>query len=386
MKLSGMKFVCCALLYFLFVSCGGKKTQSADSYELGNTGKTKMFRLDDDVRYNAFYLYTFADKQGKNYLSFLNYRTNQLLFYDWNTEDFLFKVELPAEGPNGVTQVSGYFVKDFDRMYVSTYAYNGLLQVDTMGRVVQRIPYGTTSGGYKILPSYTPSSHPYIAPISVGDGKMYITQQAVSRFHAVSDTPISVVIDTLKQTCESLPMTYSLLTDEEMEAGNLQFSRIFDGKNFVYSFYVSEDVFVASEDHSDIRRVKVKSRYIDSSTEKQQDTEQGPRLYLELPRYGDLIYDPYRKVYYRFAYPKVSLDRNTNWWGKAVYGRKKFSVMVLDEDFHVVGETLFPEGIYNSFVFFVNEDGLYISRDYKIGTAEQSEDYLTFELFQLLKK
>ena len=132
--------------------------------------------------------------------------------------------------------------------------------------------------------------------------------------------------------------------------------------------------------------MKVKSRYIDSSTEKQQDTEQGPRLYLELPRYGDLIYDPYRKVYYRFAYPKVSLDRNTNWWGKAVYGRKKFSVMVLDEDFHVVGETLFPEGIYNSFVFFVNEDGLYISRDYKIGTAEQSEDYLTFELFQLLKK
>ena len=142
-----------------------------------------------------------------------------------------------------------------------------------------------------------------------------------------------------------------------------------------------EDVFVVSMDHSDIRRVKVKSRHIDSPTEQQKDTEQGPRLYLELPRYGDLIYDSYRKVYYRFAYPKVSLNKDMNWWGKAVYGRKKFSVMVLDEDFHVIGETLFPEGIYNSFVFFINKDGLYISRDYKIGMAEQSEDYLTFELF-----
>ena len=381
-----MKFVYYALLCFLFFSCRGEKMQYIDSYELKSTNKIKKFRLDDDVRYNAFYLYTFVDRQGKSYLSFLNYRTNQLLFYDWNTEDFLFKVELPAEGPNGVTQVSGYYIKDFDHIYVSTYAYNGLLRVDTTGQIVQKIPYGTTPDGYKVLPSYTPSSHPYIAPVFIGDAKMCITQPAVPRFRAANETPISVVIDTLKHTCESLPMTYSLLNDEEMEAGNLQFSRIFNGKDFIYSLYVCEDVFVASMDHSDIRRVKVKSRHIDSPTEQQQDTEQGPRLYLELPRYGDLIYDSYRKVYYRFAYPKVSLNKDMNWWGKAVYGRKKFSVIILDEDFNVIGETLFPEGIYNSFVFFVNEEGLYISRDYKIGTAEQSEDYLTFELFQLIKK
>lgn len=381
-----MKFIYYALLCFLFFSCREGKMRNIDSYELKNTNEIKKFRLDDDVRYNAFYLYTFSDKQGKSYLSFLNYRTNQLLFYDWNTQDFLFKVELPAEGPNGVTQISGYYIKNFDHIYVSTYAYKGLLRVDTTGQIVQKIPYGKTPDGYEVLPSYTPSSHPYIAPVFIGDAKMCITQPSVPRFRAANETPISVVIDTLKRTCEGLPMTYSLLNDEEMEAGNLQFSRIFNGKDFIYSFYVCEDVFVVSMDHSDIRRVKVKSRHIDSPTEQQKDTEQGPRLYLELPRYGDLIYDSYRKVYYRFAYPKVSLNKDMNWWGKAVYGRKKFSVMVLDEDFHVIGETLFPEGIYNSFVFFINKDGLYISRDYKIGMAEQSEDYLTFELFQLIKK
>ena len=60
--------------------------------------------------------------------------------------------------------------------------------------------------------------------------------------------------------------------------------------------------------------------------------------------------------------------------------------MVLDKDFRLLGETLFPEGIYNSFVFLVHEDGLYISRDYRIGTAEQSEDCLTFERFELAEE
>lgn len=380
-----MKNLWVLLCCFLLPACAGKKTSDADGCQLQATGEVKSFELDSDVRYNAFYLYTFADKEGKQYLSFLNYRTNQLLFYDWESGKFLFKVKLDAEGPDGVTQVSGYSIRDFQHMYVSTYAYNGLIQVDTTGHIVRKIPYGTTAQGYKVLPSYTPSSHPYTAPVLLDDG-IYITQPANQRFNALDKTPLTVRIDTARHLCEGMPATYALLTDEEKEADNTQFSRQFDGRNFIYSFYVSEDILVASPDHSEVKRIKAKSRYIGSSTEKQADTDQGPRLYLELARYGDLVYDPYREVYYRFAYPKVSLDPDVNWWGKAVYGRKKFSVMVLDKDFRLLGETLFPEGIYNSFVFLVHEDGLYISRDYRIGTAEQSEDYLTFERFELAEE
>lgn len=379
-----MKNLLLILFCCLLASCGRQKSQNLNNYDLKATGKIKSFELDSEVKYNAFYLYTFQDKDGREYLSFLNYNTNQILFYDWKTDQFLFKLDLSAEGQNGVTQVSGYYIKDFDNIYVSTYAYNGLIKVDKTGRVIQKIPYGTTAKGYRVLPSYTPSSHPYLAPIIIGD-KMYITQQAASNFYSVDETPISVVIDTTNSQVAELPLTYSVLTEEEKKASNDQFSRIFNGKDFIYSFYVSEDVIVASVDHSNVRKIKVKSQYITLATEEHVNNEQGPRQYPELARYGDLIYDPYREVYYRFAYPKVSLDKNAKWWGKSVYGRKKFSVMILDKDFRVVGENLFPEGIYNSFVFFVNKDGLYISRDYQIGTGEQSEDYLTFELFKLEK-
>lgn len=291
-------------------------------------------------------------------------------------------LNLYAEGPNGIIQPTGFYIKDFDNIYISSYAYSGLIKVDTTCRITQKIPYGTTDEGYKVLPSYTPSSHPYLPPIFI-DKKVYIIQNAVERFNPIDKTPVSVVIDTIQKSSKELPLTYNVLTKEEKDANDTRFSRIFNGKEFIYSFYTAEDIVVASIDHSEIKKIKVKSQYIDSSTEKQVDSEQGPKLNLELARYGDLVYDPYREVYYRFAYPKTILEDDIRWWGKAVYGRKKFSVIILNKDFQIIGETLFPEAIYNSYVFFVNSDGLYISRDYQM-LYGQSEDYMTFELFKLI--
>lgn len=376
-----MKILLFFLLICLLASCKREKTSSSYHCKLEATESIKKFSLDSDVRYNAFYLFTFNNGKGKEYLSFLNYRTNQILFYDFATSEFLFKLKLNSEGPNGVVQPTGFYIKDFDNIYVSSYAYNGLMKVDTLCNLIQKIPYGMTSTGYKVIPSYNPSSHPYIPPVVIDD-KIYITQNAVNHFHPIAETPVSVIIDTVYKKCESLSLTYDILTADELQANDSRFSRAYNGKEFIYSFYVSEDIIVASIDHSEIKKIKVKSKYIDSPTARQEDTEQGPKLNLELARYGDLIYDPYREVYYRFAYPKTTLEDNINWWGKAVYGRKKFSVIILDKDYQVIGETLFPESIYNSYVSFVHKDGLYISRDYQM-LYGGNEDYMSFELFNL---
>lgn len=378
-----MKNLVLFLLFCLAVSCKNGDKAVAYTYDLVRTDSIKSFPLGEEVRYNAFYLYTF-NEQGKEYLSFLNYRTNQILFYDLQTCEYLFALNLASEGPDGVAQLTGLYVKDLKNIYVSSYAYNGLMKVDTTGHIIQRIPYGVTDAGYKILPSYAPASHPYIAPVFIEDN-MFITQPDVSRFCPAEETPLSIVIDTLQETYKGVPLTYAFLSEEELNGNDTRFSRIFNGQDFVYSFYVSEDIIVASINHSDVKRIQVKSQYINNPTERQEDTERGAKQNLELARYGDLIYDPYREVYYRFAYPKVNLEDDIRWWGKAVYGRKKFSVIVLNKEFQIIGETLFPEGIYNSYVFFVHKDGLYISRDYQM-LYGNSEDNMTFELVKLVKK
>ena len=365
-------------------SCKGEKGEPQDNYTLEATENIKSYPLDSYVKYNPFYLWTF-EENGKRYLSFLNYGTTQLYFYDFDTEKFLSKVTLEQEGPDGVGMLSGYYIKDFNHIYVSSYIYQGIIRVDTTGVIVQKIPYRKTGSGYKIISSYNASSHPYLPPIFIGD-KMYITQQNNERFCPAEKTPISVVIDTVQKKYTSLPLTFSILTEKQKESNGDDFSRTYDGKNFIYSFYVDEDILVTSIDHAEVKRIRAKSRYIDSPDEEQPlNAQKGPQLNLELARYGDLMYDPYREVYYRFAYPKTELDDKINWMGKSVYGRKKFSVIILDKDFQIIGETLFPEAIYNPYASFVSKEGLYISRDYQMN-YDQSEDFMTFELFKLIKK
>ena len=365
-------------------SCKGEKGEPQDNYTLEATENIKSYPLDSYVKYNPFYLWTF-EENGKRYLSFLNYGTTQLYFYDFDTEKFLSKVTLEQEGPDGVGMLSGYYIKDFNHIYVSSYIYQGIIRVDTTGVIVQKIPYRKTGSGYKIISSYNASSHPYLPPIFIGD-KMYITQQNNERFCPAEKTPISVAIDTIQKKYTSLPLTFSILTEKQVKSNGDRFSRDYDGKNFIYSFYVDEDILVTSIDHAEVKRIKAKSRYIDSPDEEQPlNVQKGPQLNLELARYGDLKYDPYREVYYRFAYPKTELDDKINWMGKAVYGRKKFSVIILDKDFQIIGETLFPEAIYNPYASFVSKEGLYISRDYQMN-YDQSEDFMTFELFKLIKK
>ena len=365
-------------------SCKGEKGEPQDNYTLEATENIKSYPLDSYVKYNPFYLWTF-EENGKRYLSFLNYGTTQLYFYDFDTEKFLSKVTLEQEGPDGVGILSGYYIKDFNHIYVSSYIYQGIIRVDTTGVIVQKIPYRKTGSGYKIISSYNASSHPYLPPIFIVD-KMYITQQNNERFCPAEKTPISVVIDTVQKKYTSLPLTFSILTEKQKESNGDDFSRTYDGKNFIYSFYVDEDILVTSIDHAEVKRIKAKSKYINTPDEKLDfESESAPIKVLTLARYGDLIYDPYREVYYRFAYPKTELEDNVNWWGKAIYGRKKFSVIILDKDFQIIGETLFPEAIYNPYASFVSKEGLYISRDYQIN-YDQSEDFMTFELFKLIKK
>ena len=181
-----------------------------------------------------------------------------------------------------------------------------------------------------------------------------------------------------------MPITYNILDDKVIQANETSFSRIYNDGLFIYSFYGDENILVTDVDHIKTNRFCIKSKYIDKIPIEKvpEDFKLGAKLNLETARYGDLLYDKYRDVYYRFTYPSTNLDDKIQWFGRAVYGRKKFSVIILDKDFNIIGETLFPEGIYNSYVFFVHKDGLYISRDYQIN-FDQSEDFMTFELFHL---
>jgi hypothetical protein len=387
-----MKKYISILVFACLFACHSKNKEGVYEYNLVETDRHISFELDHETMYDFRYSWVFPGEDGREYFSFLNYRSNQILFYDFSTQEFLFKIEMPREGANGVFPIMGYFISDFDHIYIASMSrIAGLIQIDTMERIVKEIPYGITAENYQVNDSFWPSSsHPHNTPVFIGN-KLYITQKPYDSRTTGIDRPVSVAVDTANHTAEQFPFTFGeILTEQHFEksvGGKTDFSREFDGRNFIYSFYGIEDIFVTSIDHQTIEKRNAKSRYIDELVFEPivQDTEISARRNLEIAAYGDLLYDPYREVYYRFAYPETSLDPNKSYFKKSAFGRKKFSVIILDKNLNIIGETLFPESIFNSYVYFVHKNGLYISRDYQIG-EDQTEDRLNYTCFELKKQ
>jgi hypothetical protein len=203
--------------------------------------------------------------------------------------------------------------------------------------------------------------------------------------------PVSVIIDTTHRSVKPLPLCFPpFIKASEYRSGigiELNYSRCFDGSRFVYSFGFDESITVASLDHKDIQKVPAKSKYINYLNPREKrldDSRLFTKRLCEAPYYGNLIHDPYRNVYYRVAFPETEMEElDTSTYNDIISsGRKRFSIIILDKDFNIIGETLFPDYKYCCRAMFVEKEGLYI-RSNHVMDPDFVEDKLMFTCFDL---
>ena len=381
------------LFLILAVACwsscnqGNKGQSSGKKYEL-ETGAANNLKIpiDENTKYVFSALFPYYDKSGKEYLTFKS--DNNILFYDIKTGKNLFNVKLDTEGPNGVgNQVSGYHIEDLNNIYITSFQKLGLVKVDTSGTIKQFIEYGKTDNGHNVVPSFRSASYQY-TPIIINKNIIYITQHP-NQFSGIKETPVSVAIDTSLNAFKELPLRYpNLITDEELNIIliGLGFSRDFNGKQFVYSFYMDEKIYITDIETDEEIKIPIKSKYINELKFQKYPEDIGDtyKILIEMSRYGNLFYDRYRDVYYRFVHiggePPVDYEYSL----RELYfnGANQFSVIILDKDFNIIGETLFPKYTYDPSIAFVHKDGLYIS-DSHILNPSFDENVLSFKCFSL---
>jgi hypothetical protein len=277
----------------------------------------------------------------------------------------------------------GYHIQDLNHIYLSEMDKPEIVLIDSMANVLERIDFGKTSEGLQLHGAWS-ISHSY-KPFWVIDHKMYIVARG-NRF--AERNPVTVTIDLETKAVDELPFQYPkfpVFSDAPASVEDY-LSCYYDGHNFVYSFHNDENIYVTLPDHQTVRSIPVKSRYIPEVIFSESiKTGNLMNTFLEVPTYGNLIYDPYREVYYRFTYPECKLDNGENFIDIYLYGRKTFSIIILDREFNILGETLFPDFTYSAPATFVREDGLYISAShYK--NPDYSDDVLKFVRFELVKE
>mgnify|MGYP001051422699 FL=1 len=368
---------------FCFISCVEKKAERKKSYMLEASDKQLSFALDPNTKTFILALFPFTDENGKEHLTFQNQDQNEILFYDMNSGKFEFKVKPAYEGPNGVGKVIGYYVHTMDSIFLTSPYRCNIALIDRKAELKDVISYEKATDGTKLTLNCAISST--YSPIVMIDNEMYI-MCGCNRW--LEKDPVSAVINLKDKTIRAFAYYYPSFpgADNKAKRAGMEehLSRCYDGKHFVYSFYFDETIYIASQDHDSIKSVKVKSKYIDKV---RMLDDYGNLTFIdacENPNYGNLLFDKYRNVYYRIAYPETEIEKGVNGLELLHYGRKRFSIIILDKDFNIIGETLFPDYTYNSTVMFIREDGLYISDSHYLN-PNYNDDVLSFRKFNLVE-
>jgi len=379
------------IFFFILFSCR-EKNSNYPSYHynlIELPDKSLQFPIDENTEFVFSVLFPYTDKSGKEYLTFRSRRNNSILFYELRTGNFLFDVKLQKEGPNGVGNMNGYYVEDFNNIYIFSYEKNGIIKVDTDSTIKQYIPYRNTTNGYSVVQSFTPSSLVY-NPMFLIDDKIYITQKPY-QLSKIADTPVSVIIDTVNNIINEHTFRFPpLIKENDMNHYliDFSFSRDFNGTHFIYSFEMDENIYITDNQSNEIKKINIKSKYIPKLLfEKLPDNiETSSKLMLETSRYQNVLYDKYRNVYYRFTIIGTDINNYKPSTSGELWrsGPLRFSIIILDKNFNIIGETLFPAATYNSRIAFVHKDGLYISDSHFLNPSFD-ENILSFKCFTINK-
>lgn len=383
-----MKASIYGLVILFFISCN---SSSNNECKLEVTKDSLVFQLNPQTSIFIKALFSYTDGKGREFLTFQNNVEPDILVYDMNTQEYINTITLEKEGPNGVGLFCGYTIYSWNEIYIPCMMKNEIDIVDSTGLISRKIPYSTTIQGKQTLP-FIVTTFPYSPMYCIGQ-KLYMPQSPNLRLgdRTMEDSPVTLVLDTLTHQLTDLSLRFPpIMTSERILKNTLGvefcYSQSLVDNSFIYSFFFDEEIYIVSLDGKIKRKIPAKSKYIDkiNVNRKVSDIASLAETLCRIPMYGNLIYDKYRDVYYRFVYPETELNPNENFMDIWQLGRTKFSIMVLNKDLEVIGETLFPENTFASTLFFIREDGLYLSTSF-IKNPNYSDDMLCFRKIKLVR-
>lgn len=390
----------CALVLSSFFSCSGHSgtDEMADDVFL-DVRDTIAFPIDENTFYESKAIFQF-EEEGKEYLFFQNRRDKgrlHLKIFDIENESIYKEIPLYREGPNGIPSIFGGFPLGLDKYIITTDSPH-FYMVDDAGNVLFKSPslydreaLHTNKSFGKFCSTFILSY--YSNPGIIKDSVWYFPQKQIGYPHTKETWSKSNLFSFLDMRTGKLGTTdfcYPDIFDKEEVLRTSSYEKGhsygFTGKDVAVSFFHSDSIYVSS-DFKNVKGFYAKSRFFPNLHPEpynaQTDLHVRLRKEANKPKYWHLIYDKYRKVFYRFAlhpyeYPKdkspMEEDRG-----------REFSIVILNDKYEIIGETSFPGYTYNYHLCFVGKNGLYISLNNQDNPIF-SEDELYFQCLELIDK
>ncbi|WP_084454329.1 DUF4221 family protein [Algoriphagus terrigena] len=379
--MSKIKLLIVFFVLMLTFSCKEKETESPVTWSLTPSGEKIQLPLDDSTSNVSMGLEYFQSEKPLLFNS--NRNNNSLQIYDLDGQTLVKEIRFEREGDQG-TALGHFHVQSLDSIFIFPEMSPFIILTDTSGTIKSRIRFSLPEG-YPMI--FVHNSY-YVSP-PVVRGKELIVKVRLDgnpssiNQEALDGKKLLAAINLEDGSTRLLPFGFP---KDYLSNGQKQFEFSVAGNHgkTVASYMGDHQVYFSNSENEPMQPKSAKSQYLDETMPtfpKDVDGRGFSAYFFAKSRYESLIHDPYRNVYYRFAYPTVVAETDEELRAlRASPG--PFVVMVLDEDLNVLAETKFDSGTYLPSNFFVGEKGLYLSLSHPDNPANQ-EDQFAFELIQL---
>lgn len=321
----------------------------------------------------------------EDYLVNVNWNTNSLQFYDLNSEKLIKEIFYQYEGPQGVGSIFGIHIHSLDSIFLFTQLVPVITLTDTTGIIKNRIQYTKPEGHTN---AFVHNAYFGSTP-TLQNGKMLLKTHAEGNYRQMTEERLNKSLLAYRINLEDGAYQSTELTYPEgyLNSGLKFFepSLVFHPEYTVYSLFGDHRLYKQIR-FGDLETFDGKSQYLDESLPYfpvDGERFETQKYLTASSRYETLVYDEYRKVYYRFAYPTLAIEKEEDLLALRE-NPGPFVIQVFNQDLKLITESYFEGGIYFPNNHFITEKGLYLSAN-NPENPEAEEDAFRFELIELIK-
>jgi hypothetical protein len=376
------------IFYGLFLSaCSEGGNGSADSIDSQSYLKDSLILKIDAKSSYDFNYFGIGIVDEVEQLVILNQVNSSIDFYNLKEGNLEKRFNVPQDGPTPVRNTQGMLFYNQDSIFVFTaYLLSRFGLFDSDGELISlhRPMIESDNPRDKIHNQSSAPSMPtvylkgklYFSHLTMGNppGNPKFSESHHPEFLYYLEKDSVVQIDHLKMPAEysgsTMPLSFSLHSKALNELDE-----------FVISWYASDSLFVYDLDFN-LKSVHLGKSSLAKGFEKTTyplSKEESDRLTISQTHYPRLIYDPHRRLYYRFAFIGRTYNPNELIDYKSTL-KNPFSIIVLDDSFKKLEEILFPGSTYNLYQAFIAENGLYLPKT-NLFYTNLDEDKVKYEIF-----
>lgn len=365
-----MKNIYFIIFILLCISCK-EKIEIKNPYQVGESEGFKLEKVSSkNLNLSKYYghhyrFYQLIETDTSQLYSFIDYGINGIAIYNFDNGEFVKEIPFEVEGPNGIGQISAFNIVQEDDIYVYSEGSMSLFFVNSESEVLKRwkfsiqeerpvgeIIFEPRIDVWGFSPMYLKGEELLMPGIVTGDLPKEMNDSNTFIFSKLN----------LESSEQSLMLTYP----SEYNNGawyNQAFRGIhtaLHGDSLLISFPISHDIRIVdlktmgqkeiSAPSPKIKTIKELGIPIDRST-----SDQRIDHYLESGTYGPILWDKFRKLYYRVNF--VPVPEHLKLQNPKIY-YKDLNVTVFDKDFNFLGDEILDGSVYSNIHMVVLKEGL----------------------------